>query len=356
MTESPPHAPGRARSRTARNLTPAGVAAGLVGLVLFAWAIRDAGTHHVLDSLRRIGAGFLLILLISSTRPLVRTVAWLLCIEEPGRLPLGAALSASITGTALGDLTPLGVFLSEPAKAVLVRHRISLMKSFSALTVENLFYSLTVVLMIMAGTAAFLVSFPVPPDIRTVSLLLLGATAAGALATAWVFHRRRRVVSGLLDALCRRHIGRRVLLPRLPHVRELEDQVFGFASRHKGRLLPIWLLEASFHVSAIAEVWLVLYLLGTSPTFLTAFVLEYVDRVITVVFKFIPLRLGVDEAGTGLATDILGMGTASGVALAIIRKARVLCWTALGVLLLMRRGLSIRGTLEQADAVVEAGQ
>ncbi len=340
--------PGSA-SRSARHLRPAGFVAGLVGLALFVWAIRDAGLQHVLGGLRRVGWGFLLVLLVSSVRPLVRTIAWRLCLESPDRLPLGDAFTASVTGTALGDLTPLGLLLSEPAKAMLVRNRLDLVTSFSALTVENLFYSGTVLLMILAGTAALLVSFSVPPVVRLVSLLLVAVALAAALFAWWVLQQRRRVVSGTMTWLCDRHVGQRFLLERVGHVRELEDQVFSFSTRHEGRLLPVWLLEASFHVSAVLEGWIVLALLGLHPTLLMVFVLEYVDRVIVIVFKFVPLRLGVDEVGTGLATDMLGLGTAPGVALAIVRKARVLFWTALGIVFLMRRGLSVRRTLEEAE-------
>ncbi|MDE3156279.1 MAG: flippase-like domain-containing protein [Acidobacteriota bacterium] len=340
-------------SRRRRNFTPAGLVAGVLGLALFVWAVRDAGVGHVVDGLRRVGWGFLLVLLVSSVRPLGRTIAWRLCLESSERLPLRDAFTASVTGTALGDLTPLGLLLSEPAKAMLVRHRLDLVTSFSALTVENLFYSLTVLLMILAGTAALLVSFSVPPIVRLVSLLLVAAVLAAALFTAWVLRRRRRVVSGLMGWLADRRIARRFLVDRVAHVRALEDEVFSFTTRHEGRLLPIWALEILFHVSAVFEGWIVLALLGVHPTLLMAFVLEYVDRVIVIVFKFVPLRLGIDEVGTGLATDMLGMGTAPGVALAIIRKARVLFWTALGVVFLMRRGLSVRGTLAEAGTVAQ---
>jgi hypothetical protein len=46
----------------------------------------------------------------------------------------------------------------------------------------------------------------------------------------------------------------------------------------------------------------------------------------------------VDEAGSAVAAEALGFAAAAGVTLAIVRKARVLCWTAAGVALLLRRG------------------
>ena len=89
--------------------------------------------------------------------------------------------------------------------------------------------------------------------------------------------------------------------------------------------------------------------LALAPTFLTAFILESVNRVINVVFKFIPLRMGVDEAGTGKVAGILQFTEATGVTLAIIRKGRDVFWTMIGVLLLIQRGWSLRAATRAAD-------
>jgi hypothetical protein len=86
-----------------------------------------------------------------------------------------------------------------------------------------------------------------------------------------------------------------------------------------------------------------------APTLLTAFILESVNRVINIVFKFIPFRLGVDEAGTGMLAKVLGFTPAIGAALAIVRKARDLFWTAVGVALMVRRGLSLKNLNQVND-------
>ena len=75
-------------------------------------------------------------------------------------------------------------------------------------------------------------------------------------------------------------------------------------------------------------------------TLLLALILETVERVITIAFKFVPLRVGVDQAGSGLAAGVIGVGAAGGVTIATIRTARNLCWAALGLVLLLKRGVS----------------
>jgi hypothetical protein len=130
----------------------------------------------------------------------------------------------------------------------------------------------------------------------------------------------------------------------IPRARTFEDRVYGFYQRNSNRLLLILALELSFHLAGVLEIYTTLWFISgvVAPTLLTAFILESVNRVINVVFKFIPLRTGVDEAGTGMLSKVLGFTTAIGVTLAIVRKARDIFWTAIGVALIVRRGLSLK--------------
>jgi hypothetical protein len=73
---------------------------------------------------------------------------------------------------------------------------------------------------------------------------------------------------------------------------------------------------------------------------LTAFLLESVSRLLTIVFKLVPFLIGIDEAGAQFVAKTVAMGATVGVTLAIIRKGRILFWTAVGIILIAKRGLS----------------
>jgi hypothetical protein len=68
-----------------------------------------------------------------------------------------------------------------------------------------------------------------------------------------------------------------------------------------------------------------------------------------VVFKFVPLQVGVNEAGTALLTGVLGLGPVVGTTIGLVRKVRILCWTAAGTVLLLRRGLSAGRVLDDHE-------
>jgi len=328
----------------------------LAGLVLFAYTIQHAGVQETLDRVRRMGiGGFLLIVMLGGIRLLVRSLAWVWCVEGSPRLRLRGAFEASLIGEALGNLTPFGTFISEPSKAVLVRSQVPLRAALSGIAVENIFYVLTLNVVIGLGALTFLAYFPLDPALREGSFAALAGVALIVGIALIVILSRSTPLSTTLRWVLRgwrQHEWQRHLVER---VGTLETRIYSFYGRHRHILLPLLLLEATFHLAGVAEVYVTLSLIvtGAPVTLLHALILESIGRVINIIFKFVPMRVGVDEGAAALVANVIGLGTATGVTLAIVRKARILCWTAVGVLLLARRGLSIRTVLRDAEKMSE---
>lgn len=336
------------KTRRARNrkLARFGILFALLGLLLFAYFVRRAGVSQIMDGIKRLGLGFLLILGISSIRQVVRSLAWMRCFESPYSLRFRDAVAARVMGDALGNIVPLAsVAVSEPSKAAFVTNRVPLLASLSALALENIFYSLSVAIFIFSGTVALLLAFPLKPALRYASFGTLAVTILIVPLGYLVIRRQWKFLSGLMLIFERRKIGRAWMEKSIPRARTLEDRIYGFYERNGNRLLAILALEMCFHFAGVLEIYTTLWFISdiVAPTLLTAFILESVNRVINIVFKFIPFRLGVDEAGTGMLAKALGFTPAIGAALAIVRKARDLFWTAIGVALMVRRGLSLKG-------------
>ncbi|MFN2514745.1 MAG: lysylphosphatidylglycerol synthase transmembrane domain-containing protein [Pyrinomonadaceae bacterium] len=343
--------PGQAGTSRARNrkLARFGILFALLGLLLFAYFVRKAGVSEIFVGIRRLGFGFLLILAISVIRQIVRSLAWTRCFEAPHTLRFRDAFAARVMGDALGNIVPLAsAAVSEPSKAAFVTDRVPLIASISALALENIFYSLSVVLLIFSGTAALLLSFSLPKPLQYASIGALVATLVIAALGYLVIRKQWKFVSGPMSFFQNRGIGRGWIEKAIPRAQTVEDRIYGFYDRNRNRLVAIFLFEICFHLAGVAEIYVTLSFISelVEPTFLTAFILESVNRVINVVFKFVPFRTGIDEAGTGMLSKVLGFTTAIGVTLAIVRKARDIFWTSIGVTLIIRRGLSLRGLKE----------
>jgi hypothetical protein len=300
-----------------------GVVATIAGVLLFIYTLQASGPREILRQLRLIGFGFLVVLALSTIRMAVRAKAWSLCVEDTERFTFAQAMKAYVTGDAVGNVLPLGPIASEGTKALLIRRNIATSAAFSSVVLENIFYSISVAIMVMVGTLAFLLGYRPTNAALTITLSLGAVAIVSVIAVWWMLRSEPRFLSRFL-----KHDA----------IRDAEDRVFRFAATRPERIGRILLLQFAFHVTAVLEIYFLLRLLvgHTERTLLMALVLGTVERLIMILFKFVPLRLGVDHAGSGSIAEVLGMGSAVGVTIATVRTARNLCWAALGLAMLAR--------------------
>jgi hypothetical protein len=322
-----------------RRFAPLGIIFGLLGLLLFGYFVSRAGVGEIVSNIQRLGAGFLLILAVSSTRYILRALAWMRCVEPPHRLPFRDALAARLMGDALGNIIPfVSVAVSEPSKAVFVKDRVPLLVGLSALAIENIFYALTVAIFIFAGTATLLLTFSLPKGLRYASIAALITTLVIIPLIYLLIRWQMRFLSGALGFLSRRGIVPKYIDKIRPRAQSLEDRVYGFYATSQRSFLSIFLLDMCFHAAGMLEVFITLaFISPVAPTLTQAFILESVNRIINVAFKFIPLRAGVDEGGTGQVSKVLGFARDIGVTLAIVRKGRDIFWSVIGLLLIWKK-------------------
>jgi len=327
-----------------RRFAPLGVVFGLLGLLLFAYFVSKAGVGEITAGIQRLGAGFLLILAVSSIRYTVRALAWTRCIEQPYQLRFRDAFAARLMGDALGNIVPfLSVAVSEPSKAVFVKDRVPLIVGLSGLAIENIFYALSVALFIFTGTATLLLTFSLPKPLRYASIAALVVTLLIIPLVYLIIRRQTRFLSGVVGYWGDRGVARSFMSKLKPRAQALEERVYGFYQNTQRSFLLIFALDMCFHLAGILEVFITLsFISPTAPTLTQAFILESVNRIINVTFKFIPLRAGVDEGGTGQVSKVLGFARGIGVTLAIVRKGRDIFWSAIGVLLIWKKGFSLQ--------------
>jgi hypothetical protein len=330
-------------SSPGRRTTATGLLVAAAGTGLFIWLVRSVGPGEIWNGFRQIGGGLGWIFILGGLRFATRAAAWMLCMEPPHRLRFWDAFSAVVCGDALGNLTPFGPLVSEPAKIACVRGRVPVGAAVTALAIENVIYTLSVAAMIAAGAVALIFSVELPIQLREFSEVAVTAIVALFALAGWMLWRRPDVLGKVLPAARSRG-------PRIEKLRIVEQQVLTFASRRRAAMPALIMLELGFHALGVAEKHLTLWLiLGAPPDLLASFIVETVDRLITVAFKFVPFQVGVGEAGTGRVTMLLGLGLAPGVTLSIVRKARMAIWSVIGAVLLVRQGLSARRVLEEAQ-------
>src|SRR5688572_8831213 len=177
------------------------IISALIGLALFIYVIKQTGLSEIALNLRAVGGGFLLILAVSATRYLSRSLAWLRCMNpEERRIGFWALWRARLAGEAVGDLT-FGPIVAEPMRLVALGDKLSLSSGVSSLAVENIAYTVSSCLMVMAGTVVTLVSFGLTESMRTAAIVTLAVVIALVAAPVVSIHRRWKIGSSLLSAL-----------------------------------------------------------------------------------------------------------------------------------------------------------
>ena len=318
------------------------------GIGLFSYFVYSVGVDEIYGGIARFGfAGFAVILLIHFVRICARAYAWKLCVHEDNLLSIKDTIPAVVVGEAMSSSIPLGILISGTSKAIVVRNRIPLVAGLSSVATENLFYSLVTSIFLIAGGITLLRGFTIDESlVFTINLLIVGVSVLVVLGFLMVI-RHWHFASAICNRTYEKGFLRGILENGRHYVRRFEDLIYGFYRCYPKRFVPVCLLESAALILGVCEVWFILVRLSdTFPSLLTAFLLEAVSRFVTVFFKLIPFVIGVDEAGAQFVGETLALAAGMAVTVAVIRKLRILFWTAMGFLLIvilaLKRGLSLR--------------
>nr|MDQ2937907.1 flippase-like domain-containing protein [Acidobacteriota bacterium] len=313
----------------------------LLGLGLLVYVINRVGIEPIFAALIRIGfLGFFILLFISGSRHVLRTIAMRAAVPaEHRRFNFFQAFAARLGGEAISFLTFTGPLLGEATKVALLRRRVPLTYGVPALVVDNLLYNLSVVFFILSGACVMLFTYELPPLVHY-SLIGIAAVASLGIAAAVLAAKRRiMLLTWLIDRMASIGLSPKVILKRRHHVYHIESKVYDFYKHHPGVFFGMIACDLLAHVSSVAEVYVTLYMLGFASQVAQAYIIESLTKVINFVFAFVPGTIGVYEGGTEVILRSLGFAAATGVTLALVRKAGTIVWTSIGLLILTWRTL-----------------
>jgi putative ABC transport system permease protein len=310
------------------------VAFGL-GLGLFAYVIQRVGVQPIFDALKRVGFGFFPLLGIIGVRHALRTVSMSISVPaEHRKFTFLQAFSARLGGEAISVLTFTGPLLGEATKVALLRKRVPIVYGVSALVIDNILYNLSVVVFILSGAVVMLFFYPLPLFARYVLVGIAACAAFGIAIAAIAASRRIMLLSFIIERMARLGVAPRQFTKRREHVYELESHVYDFYKHRTGAFFSIFGLDFISHATSVGEVYVTLRMLGFTPLAQAAYIIESLTKVINFVFGFVPATIGVYETGNEIILRTLGFAAATGVALALVRKAGLLVWTVIGLMVL----------------------
>lgn len=310
------------------------IVVAIIGVCLLVFTVQKVGGWGgIVDGVKTIGWWFAVVVALGAFRMVCRTQAWMVCANDP-KLRFRDAFGAWMAGDAIGNLTPLGLLASEPTKILMARTRISVVTAIASVTIENLFYTVSVFVVLLTGTALLLLRTAVPSGLEHIAEAVLIAVPLIVVIAVWMARSRPAFLSRFAPFVSK--LAGKSNAPA-EAIREVEAEIYAVPHWPAGRILLVLMWETVFHVAAVAEVWVVLALLIPTVTIVEAFLLESAGRFVTVVFKFVPYRLGIDEAGSGAVASVVGLSPTTGVTLALVRRLRIMILNAFGLIPLIRR-------------------
>jgi hypothetical protein len=118
----------------------------------------------------------------------------------------------------------------------------------------------------------------------------------------------------------------------LKKAEQIEVAVRHFASRHPSSIRHMLLLDLGCQMLLAADVVTIFWCLGLPFNGGAVLALEAASRTIKMMAAWMPARIGADESGAAAAFVALGLPAASGLALALARRARDLLGVLVGLI------------------------
>jgi hypothetical protein len=307
--------------------TIVGVAAGAALLV---WQIRATGMDRIASGFTAVGwQGAIGILILSLLRFAARSTGWTALIATD--TPPGRALAAVIIGEAAGSLTPLSLVVSEPLKAAYLGAAVpglGTAGALAALAAETFFFGVSIAIYVLAGAAMLIFVYPVDATVRVAGIASIALMATALLIALWMSLRKPTIVGSTIS---------RIPLPLArvvgEHVRAFERTAYASTTHPGARVGIVCAAVASFHILSFLELWLTLWLITGKSLIAAAFILDTVGRLVNVMFKVIPLQLGVLQVGSEVVARVLGLAPGVGVTVSLVRTVRILFWCVIGIAL-----------------------
>jgi len=304
----------------------------ILGLAIFFYVISRVGLAQIVDSIKLMGYGFIALMALSAFRHWIRSVAWLHCIEEDHRnIRIFDLFNIRLAGDAVRLLSFTGPLLGETSKAVLIRKRLPMVHGMSSIIIENLAYTIAVIFIVVSGIALLIVNFATGTSLRVMSAVLTVCMVGGVFGIHYIASRRIKIAARLGGWIAGK-TDSKSFKDRSHAIGRTEDKIHNFYKRRGSRLYFVLFLEFVANIVNVLEVYVILFFIGTSASYLSAYIIEAMMKVVNILFFFVPGQVGVMEGGNAILLNMLGLGASAGVTLSLIEKIKAIFWAGYGLM------------------------
>ena len=315
-----------------------------VGILIF--IIFKIDLEETADLLYKVGAGFLLILLLYFLAFLIDTFTWQLTLTNISLAGYWVyrLFKLRLVGEAFNNLTPLAGMGGEPLKAILLKnyYEVGYQDGIASLILAKTINVIALIIFLALGFLFLLNSSVL--DFKYSNVASIGLISLSLCIILLFFVQRFKIISTAGTFLSQFKFLT-WLLKFLNHVEAVEDRLVKFYSERGGRLLLALMLALSNWLLGVIEIYLTMLFLGYPISLIDAWILESVVQLIRAGSFFIPASIGAQEGVFVIIGAALSGSPTAGFAAAIVRRIREVVWIGWGIVIFY----FLKSNINQAD-------
>jgi uncharacterized protein (TIRG00374 family) len=299
------------------------------GAALLVLLVRSIGLAPLAEDLHRFGIGLVVVVAFELLLDACNTLGWRHTLAVNLRLGFWHLYWVRQAGTAVNQLTPTAMLGGEVVKAMLLRPHLPMTEALASLLAAKVSFAIAQTALVLLGLASILTRLHDAPRLALAVVLGFVATLLGVLG--FFLMQRRGMFSALAASAW--HLGMRTaFVARLrAHGDALDARLATFYRDRPGAFVRSVAWHFTAQLTGLVQLVFILAWLGTPAGLGTCLAIEAFALVIDSALFFVPARIGVQEGGRVLIFTALGLGAATGLAVALIVRLNQLIVAAIGL-------------------------
>ena len=176
----------------------------LLGMAVLVSLLRRTGLSTVIDQVKTVGWGLVLVIALGGVAHLTKALAWrctVLC--DTRDIPFARMFGLRLISESMGSFGLPGQVLGETARVHLLASALPVANSISSVTLDRGIYIATSALVSISGILAALLLVPLSGTWRLYAFLLASALVALLVVTVMTIRRRWPVLSSAAKSIAR---------------------------------------------------------------------------------------------------------------------------------------------------------
>jgi phosphatidylglycerophosphate synthase len=310
--------------------------ASLLGSALLAYMVVRAGSDKLLENAKSIGWGIFLILGLAGISHIVKTFAWRLNLPgEINKVSFSRTLGLRLVSEAIGQFGFLGQVVGDATRVSFLTSELPASSIISSVTLDRGLFMLSGLFVTIAGLVAVVFVPSISRGLRLYASLFAIVLVALVGLSVLAVRRGWPLLSGTARMAGRVPWLKGWLQRKESVILSAEEQLLKFHTQAPAAFWMSTLLNFVAHGLAIAEVYLILLLMGAKVTFGGALMLEALTKLINAIGTVNPGNVGTYEGGNMAIVKLVGLAPAEGLTLGLCRRFRSIVWAIIGGICLL---------------------